>query len=74
VLLNGQVSVIDHCGNFNSRITAWKRGSLRSGSMSESVFTATTPAASRRTAAGHSVHEKQPDAVNRAIVSFLNEI
>jgi hypothetical protein len=25
-------------GNFNSRITAWKRGSLRNGSMRGSVF------------------------------------
>ena len=37
-------------GNFNSRITAWKRGSLRSGSTRKSVFSECKPGSRTRTA------------------------
>jgi hypothetical protein len=39
-----------HCGKFNCRSIAWKRVSLRSESMSASVFTYTTPPSGSRTA------------------------
>jgi len=38
--------------NFNSRIAAWKRGSLRKGSMSGSVFSNSSPASRKRIAVG----------------------
>jgi hypothetical protein len=39
-----------HCGNCNSCITAWKRGSLRNGSMSGSTFVYTNPGSRSRMA------------------------
>ena len=44
-----------HCGNFSSRSIAWKRGSLRSGSRSGSVFSSIKPPSrSRYAVSNHS--------------------
>ena len=45
-----QISLATQSGNLRSRSIAWKRGSLRSGSMNASVFTYSTPGSGSRTA------------------------
>jgi hypothetical protein len=42
--------IAGHCGNCNSCITVWKRGSLRKGSMSGSAFVYTNPGSRSRMA------------------------
>jgi hypothetical protein len=45
-----EFAVLSVYGNFNSRSIAWKRGSLRSGSRSGSVFVYTNPGSRSRMA------------------------